>query len=195
MLEFISTLEKDKTPTPFAELRVTIYTEGMVGRDVYKKLIDEVARLAWYFYSLRVAVVQHKVAWSPSTRDTTIMLRYTGKMYILAGYERNIEVSKEEMAEHIAMNINPYFAYLANPRHWTQQVLRNYRAFFKVPIYNAIFYERDGTVKREYNHWEIENQVIPMSVTFTRSACRRGVDVLCKFKVWKKEFDRLGVFP
>lgn len=196
VVEFLSTVGTDTTPTPVCEMRTTLYTRGMVDPDKIRKiLIDEVARLAFRFYSIRVAIVQGRLGWSVSLGGRySLRLEYSKRIIILSGLEYNVPVTVDEMAEHVAQNVNPYFAFVASPLTYINRVKMRIRDYYRYPIYNAIFYERDGTVKREFNHWEIVNYVARDSATFTRAAMQRGELILADFSRWKEIFIRMGGF-
>jgi len=194
VVEFFSTTVTKETPEPFVELRVTIYTAFPVPKfKMRKRLIDEVAKLAWVFYSIRIAVAEGKASWSiETTKEYTVLLPATKRMLVLTGLEFNVPVSVEEATEHIAMNVVPYFEFIARPRWYLEDVRRNFRKYLNYPIYNAIFYEPDGTVKRAFNNHEIRNYVAPQGAGFTRRSIFEGKVMLAEFEAWKKRFLEYG---
>ena len=192
VVEFFPARRVKLTPEPFVELRVTMYSKFPLPRLlIRKRLIEEISHLAWTFYSIRIAIAEMSATceFKPKS-EYTILLPHSKKLMILSGFEYNVKVSDEEAIEHIAMNVYPIWTFLSNPTLYIESVKVALKKFLKRPIYNAIFYETDGTVKREFNDWEIRNYVAPQGAGFTRASRFRGDYELSEFDTWKELFKK-----
>jgi len=192
-IEFIARRPKKETPTPFCELRVTIFTKLPVSKTlIRKRLLQEIAKLAWTFPSIRMAVAEYSVNWYVDPYKEYIGFKKFPKpiaiKHIVLGFEYNRVVSDEEAIEFIAISKTPYFEYISNPEFFNRFVAENIRKFLDTPIYYGIFYEPDGTVKEEYNDWVIRTDTTYFSRGLTRRAWLEGDVYLSDFEFWKKLF-------
>ncbi|HDJ96622.1 MAG TPA: hypothetical protein ENG45_00940 [Candidatus Aenigmarchaeota archaeon] len=189
-VEFLARRPKKETPTPFAELRVVIFTKLPRSRLVIRrKLLEEVAKLAWMFVSIRVAVAQHRVTWHIDRyKEYSVRLPRLRRLMILTGFEYNVRVPDEEAIEYIAMSVTPYFAYISNPDFYIKAVTGNLPRYLNYPLYYAVFYDKMGFPKAEFNHFRIKEEISKDSATFTRASWMRGDEELYDFKMWRSIF-------
>jgi hypothetical protein len=175
---FYSVPPSKVTPTPFAELRVFFFMETeptrselIIAKRGMKVILE---RLMDVFFTLPYAIDKGRADYEEEMSMDGIRARIRTEIH---GFEVE-EVDVDEVSKWF------------KERHKVLRLLENYRY--------ARFYNEDGTIKKEYDEWDIREAERRMEVEMYREVGRRItllygeiVEYMRKLEESRREYERL----
>ena len=177
VLIYYSYAQSSTTPTPFAEIRIVIYTKSEISRQrlkkfFYPKILRTIIETEWQFLSLRAARLSGEIRIEDP--DTTI---YDDDRKEIVGQEINLEIEKQEMIMNLAELTLPKSLVMASPKTAINKISRNIKNYFNKLFKYVIFYDDDGYSKKYYTNYEINKFLPEIIVNFPKPTIEKFIEL------------------